>query len=505
MRGVTSRRSRREFLEILFCTRRFSNKRRKHVINVAYRTGVQITPRTAKVVEAFDLGVDMEHDFVVYDNLQLRIGEGDVVYITGDSGSGKSLLLRKLEQIFHGLTVNMADVRIDKSRPLVDTIGRTTEEAIELLSRVGLNDAFLFLRRYPELSAGQKYRYKLAKLIESQAQIWVCDEFSSVLDRDTAKIVAYNVQKLARKLGRGVFVATCHTDLLEDLKPDVHVHKRFGREVSVRYLTQRGPEAQLDAGCSVLKEIRVRQGTREDYLKLSGFHYRSSRLPPPRKIFCAVRDGDVVGVIVYSYPPPTCFGRKRVGLGKASMRELNERLSNISRVVVHPKYRSIGLGQKLVRETLTSCGTPLVETIAVMAKYNPFFERAGMKRVVEAPPAKEAVELADELFRLGFDPVKMASQNYNMSILKSFSPRQTGEVRRILAERPHPRLTKYFFTRAPFGKRGEYTKTGKMRFWHPKRSHDDQLWALALAVYAVKREREPGVVIFDGALNETSR
>ena len=32
----------------------------------------------------------------------------------------------------------------------------------------------------------------------------------------------------------------------------------------------------------------------------------------------------------------------------------------------------------------------------------------------------------------------------------------------------------------------EYTKNGKLRFWHPPNSHDDQLWALALAVTTSK-------------------
>jgi len=40
----------------------------------------------------------------------------------------------------------------------------------------------------------------------------------------------------------------------------------------------------------------------------------------------------------------------------------------------------------------------------------------------------------------------------------------------------------------------EYTKSGRLRFWHPPRSHDDQLWAVALAVYAAKRDSR-GVVL----------
>ncbi len=51
-------------------------------------------------------------------------------------------------------------------------------------------------------------------------------------------------------------------------------------------------------------------------------------------------------MIVYGYPPPAACGRRMV-LPKISMNELNEKLSIISRVVVHPKYRTMGLGVKL--------------------------------------------------------------------------------------------------------------------------------------------------------------
>jgi phage terminase large subunit-like protein len=36
-----------------------------------------------------------------------------------------------------------------------------------------------------------------------------------------------------------------------------------------------------------------------------------------------------------------------------------------------------------------------------------------------------------------------------------------------------------------------YSKSGKLSFWHPQNTHDDQLWALALAVYAAKAEQQP--------------
>jgi len=37
----------------------------------------------------------------------------------------------------------------------------------------------------------------------------------------------------------------------------------------------------------------------------------------------------------------------------------------------------------------------------------------------------------------------------------------------------------------------EYTKTGHLTFTHPQGTHDDQLWALSLAVYAAQRQPEP--------------
>ena len=63
-----------------------------------------------------------------------------------------------------------------------------------------------------------------------------------------------------------------------------------------------------------------------------------------------------------------------------TIQEMNKQLSIINRVVIHSKYRTIGLGAKVIRETLPLVGTPYVEMITVMAKYNPFAEKAGMQK-----------------------------------------------------------------------------------------------------------------------------
>ena len=97
--------------------------------------------------------------------------------------------------------------------------------------------------------------------------------------------------------------------------------------------------------------------------------------------------------------------------------KLDEKLSVIMRVVVHPKYRTIGLGQRLVRETLPRAGTPFVELIAVMAKYNPFAEKAGMTKIAEQPPAKKALRIAEALRKLGFNVTFLGSKRYVLNKL----------------------------------------------------------------------------------------
>jgi len=395
-----------EYFKITKHAKHYDKQTDKFTFNIAYETATTITPRTTAIAEAFGLGIDQTQKHVLYDNIELKISPSDIVYITGDSGSGKSVLLKAIKQDLGEEAMDMASIQSDPEKPIIDTVGKNLGESLKLLSKAGLNDAFLFIRRFRELSDGQKYRYKIAKLMESGKQWWIADEFCSMLDRDTAKIVAYNTQKIVRQMGKAVIVATTHTDLFEDLKPSVHVHKRFGKEISVNYYSNEPAKE-----CSLTKAMRIEEGTFADYKKLSLFHYRSSRCPPPRKIFALKRGDELCGAIVYSYPPPTTFGRSKVW--KGNFHKLQREINTINRVVVHPKYRTIGLGVKLVKETLAKAGTPYVETLAVMAKYNPFFEKSGMQKIMENKPNPKVLRAIEQLHALGFNPVMLGSVNYN--------------------------------------------------------------------------------------------
>lgn len=187
------------------------------------------------------------------------------------------------------------------------------------------------------------------------------------------------------------------------------------------------------------------------------------------KIFCLKRGDELCGVIVYSYPPPTCFGRRLV-LPNLSMKELNEKLSIITRVVVHPKYRTIGLGAKLVKETLPMAETPYVEMPAVMAKYNPFAEKAGMQKIIEQQPPKEAQKIAEILHQLGFNTQLLGSEKYVLSKLQTLNDKELAIVKEAFRRNSHARFMKYFLPHQLFGKRQAYQeeieKVGLERLAH---------------------------------------
>jgi GNAT superfamily N-acetyltransferase len=141
-------------------------------------------------------------------------------------------------------------------------------------------------------------------------------------------------------------------------------------------------------------------------------------------------------VIVYCYPPVTSFGRRLV-LPRMSMKELNGKLSVISRVVVHPKYRTIGLGEKLVRDTLGLAGTEYVEMSAVMAKYNPFAEKAGMKKIVEQQPPKEALNITNILQQQGFNLQLLGSARYVLGRLQALDDGDILKIRGLHQTEAH--------------------------------------------------------------------
>ncbi|MGQ9469265.1 MAG: ATP-binding cassette domain-containing protein, partial [Nitrososphaerales archaeon] len=403
----------------------FKVPKKEFKIDKSFKTKSELTERTIAIAEAFGIGIDDEHEFTIFKEFIVNINPGDIVYITGDSGGGKSILLNMLcEELknieeFKGVIRN-DEISINPDEVIIEGIGKDVNDAINKLSMAGLNDAFLFLRRYKELSDGQKYRYRIAKMLDSDKGVWACDEFVATLDREAAKIVAFCLQKTARRAKKTAIIATTHNDLFDDLKPSVFIEKGFGYDVKVNYYPNK-----INKECSIAKNVKIREGSFKDWLKLERFHYRAKHPYGIRKIFAMEINDKVIGVIVYSSAPLYVAGRKKFLGYNPKPDEVNKDFLIISRVVLHPKYRSIGLGAKLVRETLPLAGVKYVEAIAVMAKYNPFFLKADMIPVkVESSLAKKCQDMLYELEQFGFKYQFMSSETYNLCIINRLSLQQ---------------------------------------------------------------------------------
>ncbi len=354
-------------------------------LNKSFVTISEPSERTSQVAEMFGLGSDRKREFAVLENFNVDIKPGDIIFITGDSGGGKSTLLRMLSErmstsgIF-GRVSDINQIKISEDEVLIENCGQTFEETLRNLCISGLNDAFLLIRKFRELSDGQKYRYKIAKMLSDiEARTWLADEFASSLDRTTARVISFCLQKAARRLRKTLVVAAAQDDIEADLRPTISIRKCFGSECVANYNHFVGV-----GECSLAREVSIREGTRQDYERLESFHYRAKLPDVTRWIYILLHGKEVIGAICYGNPPLRSAGRASYFGYSPSPEEINQNFTIISRVVVRPKYRSIGFGAKIVRETLPLPGKKFVESIAVMSRFNPFFEKAGMHRVTAA-------------------------------------------------------------------------------------------------------------------------
>jgi GNAT superfamily N-acetyltransferase len=165
-------------------------------------------------------------------------------------------------------------------------------------------------------------------------------------------------------------------------------------------------------------KLTLEPGSARDYAALAQFHYIPRRPatwaavwvirydPSPDLPRSAACDGCAptavrpVAVGVLSYPVPSCRLRERaLGIQRLTRRQklriINRKLRTISRVVVHPQFRSLGLSSVLVRRLCENCDTRYVEAIAMMARAHPLFERAGMTRFEPEEPDEPVYFLFD--------------------------------------------------------------------------------------------------------------
>lgn len=195
------------------------------------------------IMDCFGLSAERIQQRIV-GPIDLKASAGNIVFISGSSGSGKSLLLRALDPQAPDRTHHLRTERTLarsysagwlKALPSDVCIFEyfaekySVSRALTALSQVGLSEATAFIRPFEMLSKGQQYRAMLADLLLRDDEVWLLDEFCADLDPLTARVVAHNFRRHVMSAGRIAIVAAAnHGHYLDALRPSRIIALRAG-------------------------------------------------------------------------------------------------------------------------------------------------------------------------------------------------------------------------------------------------------------------------------------
>lgn len=171
---------------------------------------------------------------MLFEGLSSTVNSGDVLWIQGDNGIGKTTLLEALAGLsrpdrgdiswvdgetladahdiiayqphksFSKSTLTTREdlsfwAKLNKTENLIDF----TLERVELSERHSVDTQ--------NLSAGQRRRLALAKLIVSQKPIWIMDEPSAAMDKDGVDLIDSLIQKHIKRGGSAIIASHANT------------------------------------------------------------------------------------------------------------------------------------------------------------------------------------------------------------------------------------------------------------------------------------------------------
>ncbi|MCM3744695.1 dipeptide/oligopeptide/nickel ABC transporter ATP-binding protein [Sporosarcina luteola] len=184
----------------------------------------------------------------VLHEINLSVGDGELVGIVGESGSGKSTLARlimRLESVDEGLVSFAEDgdfyascqivfqnasaamnpswtVREILKEPLRLMIGNRDAYILMMLGKVGLEESHLD-RRPSELSGGERQRVNLLRSMLVEPKLLICDEIVSNLDRLIQKEIVELIQKMNREMGMAILFISHDLKVVQHLCDRVYV------------------------------------------------------------------------------------------------------------------------------------------------------------------------------------------------------------------------------------------------------------------------------------------
>ena len=278
------------------------------------------TFRVASVIGTFDLQTEniKEH---FQGNIEIP-NDWQIGLIVGNSGTGKTTISKHLfpDSYITNFEYNAESVLDDMPKEC------SVEQISKAFNSVGFSSPPSWLKPYSVLSNGEKMRCDLARAILSNNDLFVFDEFTSVVDRNVAKIGSFAMQKAIRKTNKKFIAVGCHFDVEDWLLPDW--------VFDTNTMTFRICEGQKKNRPKC--EFRIYETKQKSFYweMFRKYHYLSHSHNNAARIFIATLNDEICGFCsVLHLPHPKVKNIKK-----------------IHRLVILPDYQGIGLGINLLNE-----------------------------------------------------------------------------------------------------------------------------------------------------------
>lgn len=273
--------------------------------------------RIASVIGKFDL--PSEHiienfngDINLPDNWQIGL-------IVGKSGTGKTTIAKELFPDSYITNFQYTSESILDDMPK----DKSVEEITSAFNSVGFSSPPSWLKPYSALSNGQKMRVDLANAILSDKELFVFDEFTSVVDRNVAQIGSFAMQKAIRKTNKKFIAVTCHFDVEDWLLPDWV----FDTDT----MTFRICEGQKKNRPAIKFEI-FNTEDKKIWKMFAKHHYLSHTHNNAAKVFIATINEQIAGFLSVLHLP-----------------NKDPRIKKVHRLVILPDYQGAGFGIKFLK------------------------------------------------------------------------------------------------------------------------------------------------------------
>lgn len=284
--------------------------------DIVKKVNPEKTFRVASIMGKFDLQSNqIEERFT--GNIQIP-EKWQIGLIVGKSGTGKTTIAK---QLFPDSYITNFEY---KAEAILDDMpeNRSIEEISKTFNSVGFSSPPSWLKSYYVLSNGEKMRVDLARAILEENKLFVFDEFTSVVDRQVARIGSFAMQKAIRKTDKQFIAVTCHSDVIDWLLPDwIFNTDDMTFRIQTEEQKKNRPELQF--------RIWEQRDRKQEHWKIfSRYHYLSHVHSKSATMYlCSIND-KICGICSVINQP--------LANGKS--------LKKIHRLVILPDYQGLSIG-----------------------------------------------------------------------------------------------------------------------------------------------------------------